>query len=90
MVIVYIILVYDVKERRVAKALKICRRYLNWVQNSVFEGEITKAKLEKLKSDLKKFLNLTEDSVIFYELRDERYTNREIMGVRKNEITNIL
>ena len=50
----YIILVYDVGEKRVAKALKTCRKYLTWVQNSVFEGEITDAKYKKLKYDLEK------------------------------------
>ena len=47
----FIILVYDVGEKRVAKVLKICRKYLNWVQNSVLEGEIScqSEKLNKLK-----------------------------------------
>ena len=33
----FVILVYDVGEKRVAKVLKICRKYLTWVQNSVLE-----------------------------------------------------
>ncbi len=82
----YFILMYDVNEKRVAKALKTCRRYLTWVQNSVFEGELSKAQYEKLKIDLKKVLNLEEDSVIIYELRDERYSNREVIGISKNEV----
>ena len=49
----FIILVYDVGEKRVAKVLKKCRQYLYWVQNSVFEGEITPAKLKMLKEELK-------------------------------------
>ena len=28
----YVILVYDFGERRVGKMLKLCRRYLNWIQ----------------------------------------------------------
>ncbi len=39
----FVILVYDFEQKRVAKALKIARKYLYWVQNSVFEGEITKS-----------------------------------------------
>lgn len=84
----YYVLMYDVNEKRVAKALKICRKYLTWVQNSVFEGELTLAQYEKLKSELKKNLNLEEDSIIIYELRDERYANREILGIQKSNITN--
>ena len=42
----YVLLVYDIKEKRVGKMLKLCRRYLNWIQNSVFEGEISEVKLK--------------------------------------------
>lgn len=28
--------------------LKLCRRYLNWIQNSVFEGEISEVRLKEL------------------------------------------
>ena len=31
---------YDVGEKRVGKMLNYCRKYLNWIRNSVFEGEI--------------------------------------------------
>jgi CRISPR-associated endonuclease Cas2 len=40
----FLILVYDVNEKRVNKVLKTCRKYLHWVQNSVLEGEISEAK----------------------------------------------
>jgi CRISPR-associated protein Cas2 len=48
----YVIMVYDVNQARLGKVLKIGRRYLVWVQNSVLEGELSWAQLEKLKSDL--------------------------------------
>ena len=35
----YFIAVYDINVKRGPKMLKLFRRYLNWVQNSVFEGE---------------------------------------------------
>jgi CRISPR-associated protein Cas2 len=79
----FVILVYDVGEKRVGRVLKICRKYLNWVQNSVFEGEITGAKLEKLKAELKRWLELEEDSVIIYKLRTTQYSEREIIGQEK-------
>lgn len=79
----YAILVYDVNVERVSKVLKICRKYLYWVQNSVFEGEITQAKLEKLKSELKRDIREDEDSVIIYTFRTLRYSKREIIGLKK-------
>ena len=45
----YVIVVYDVGEKRVGKMLKLCRQYLCWIQNSVFEGELSEAKLWELK-----------------------------------------
>ena len=79
----FIILVYDVGEKRVAKVLKICRKYLNWVQNSVLEGEISAANLKKLKLELKRAINEEEDSVIFYILRTTKYSERHTMGIKK-------
>ncbi len=79
----FVILVYDIQEKRVGKVLKTCRKYLNWVQNSVFEGELTPAKLEKLKGDLKKIIKKEEDSVLIYQFRSLRYSKREIMGIEK-------
>jgi len=79
----YLIMVYDINEKRVAKVLKTGRKYLNWVQNSVLEGEITKAKFIKLKSELKKIIKKEEDSIIFYLFRTKVYTSRETMGKEK-------
>lgn len=79
----FLIVVYDVGEKRVAKVLKICRKYLTWVQNSVLEGEISEASFKKLKLELKKAIKESEDSVIFYILRTTKYSERETMGIRK-------
>ncbi len=66
------------------RILKICRKYLHWVQNSVFEGEISDANLKKLKYELLAKIDKDEDSVIFYTFRSTKYTNREIIGLEKN------
>ncbi len=79
----FVILVYDVKEERVAKALKICRKYLTWVQNSVFEGEVTQATLRILKDELKSVLDENYDSVIIYKFRTKHYYERETIGIDK-------
>jgi CRISPR-associated protein Cas2 len=79
----FVILVYDVKQERVAKVLKTARKYLNWVQNSVLEGDITVVNLTKLKKELSAVMNLEEDSAIIYQLRTTKYSSREIIGVEK-------
>lgn len=79
----FVILVYDINVKRVAKVLKISRKYLYWVQNSVLEGEISEVNYRKLRMDLEKIVDLKEDSLIFYTSRTKAYTDRELMGVRK-------
>jgi CRISPR-associated protein Cas2 len=86
----FVILVYDINEKRVTKVLKKCRQYLNWVQNSVFEGEITESGLFTLKEELKKITKKEEDSIIIYQFRTLAYFKREIMGLDKSNISQFL
>jgi CRISPR-associated protein Cas2 len=86
----YVILVYDINVKRVGRALQICRRYLNWVQNSAFEGEITEAKLKELQLRLKKLMNEKEDSVLIYRFREESQLDKEVMGVEKSSTDSFL
>ena len=48
----FVIVVYDINRKRVGRALKICRNYLDHVQKSVFEGNITEGQLKQLKNEL--------------------------------------
>lgn len=86
----YVILVYDIGERRVGKMLKLCRRYLNWIQNSVFEGEITEVKLQELLHEAKDLMNEAEDSVIIFKSRDSRWLVKQIVGVERMSTDNFL
>jgi len=86
----YVILVYDVGEKRVGKMLKLCRKYLHWIQNSVFEGEITEVKLKELIYLCKKIMNEETDSVIIFKSRDERWLSKEIVGMERSSIDNFL
>lgn len=86
----YVILVYDIEERRVVKMLKLCRRYLNWIQNSVFEGEITAVKLKELLHLARNLMDEESDSVIVFKSREERWLEKIIIGKEKNKLDNIL
>ncbi len=76
----YVILVYDIGQKRVGKMLKLCRKYLNWIQNSVFEGEITPSKLLELKCIASEILKKEEDSLIIFSSRQNRWLEKEIIG----------
>lgn len=80
----FVILYYDVNEKRVSKMLKLCRKYLLWVQNSVFEGEISEANLEKLKFEISRIISEDEgDGVVIYQFKKLLYSKREVLGKDK-------
>ncbi|MCO6497959.1 MAG: CRISPR-associated endonuclease Cas2 [Chitinophagaceae bacterium] len=86
----YVILVYDIGEKRVGKMLKLCRQYLNWIQNSVFEGEITEVKLKELKLRAREIMKKEEDSIIIFKSRNERWLEKEIVGLEKSRLDSII
>jgi len=85
---VYVILVYDVGVDRVGRVCKYLRRYLPRVQNSVFEGELTEAKLAAMKAGLSKLLDEQIDSVLLWVMRDAHWTDRQTIGREKLPVSN--
>jgi CRISPR-associated protein Cas2 len=86
----YILLVYDVEEKRVNRVMKICRQYLSHIQNSVFEGQIKDSDLMELKSKLGKIIKNSADSVIIFKFLSEKYFKKETLGINKLSTDNIL
>ena len=86
----YIIAVYDCGGKRVGKMLKLCRKYLTWIQNSVFEGELSAVQLLELKVEAAKIMDKNEDSFIIFTSRNERWLEKEILGKEKNSTDNFL
>jgi len=86
----YVLLVYDVEVKRVVKVHKFLKRHLHWVQNSVFEGELTDAQIETVKAGLRRLLDDEADSVLLYTARDQRWLAKEVMGRERSAVTNLL
>jgi len=86
----YIVLVYDIGEKRVGKMLKLCRRYLNWIQNSVFEGEISEVQLNQLKAESSDIMDIEKDSLIIFKSRQEKWLEKEVVGKEKNDLDTFL
>lgn len=79
------IFVYDICQdndgkRRLPKIFKIGKKYLHHIQNSVFEGEISKVQLESMKKELKPYIDKDTDSVIFFKSREKRWLDKEFLG----------
>lgn len=86
----YIILVYDIGQKRVGKMLKLCRQYLNWIQNSVFEGALSPAQLRELKMKAKQIMDLEYDSIIIFTSSNESWLKKEVIGSEKNDLDNFI
>ena len=92
----YVILVYDIElkdfvgNKVLRKVFKLCKEFLNHIQNSVFEGELAEGQLAQLKYQLKDLIRDDKDSVIFFTSSKEDWLNKEILGVNKNDFSNLL
>lgn len=80
------IAVYDVGQKRVGKMLKLCRKYLNWIQNSVFEGEISEVRLIELKQKATNIMDEETDSLIIFKTRHEKWLEKEIVGKERQNL----
>ncbi|MEW6618154.1 MAG: CRISPR-associated endonuclease Cas2 [bacterium] len=86
----YLIVTYDIGEDRVNKIRKVLKKYFMWVQNSVFEGEISEGKLEQCRNELSKIIAKEKDSVYFYRLENKLNYRKTILGIAKEITDNIL
>lgn len=73
--------------RVLRRVFKICKRYLSHVQKSVFEGELTAAKLAALKRELKKWIREDKDSLIVFHSLNKRWLKKEFWGINESEKT---
>ena len=90
----YIVLVYDISQdekgqRRWSRVFKICKKYLSHIQNSVFEGELSKGQLAQLQKELKEYIDKELDSVIIFKSRQEKWLDKEFWG-RKDDLTSFI
>ena len=85
----YVVIVYDIGVERVNKVHKYLKTVLFWVQNSVFEGELSKSKLKKVKMDLYEIIEKDIDSIIIFQF-PEKFLKKEILGLEKNSIDLII
>ena len=90
----YIVLVYDVSQeengaRRWSRIFKICKKYLTHIQNSVFEGELSKGQLAQLQKELKEYIDKELDSVIIFKSRQEKWLDKEFWG-RKDDLKSFI
>ena len=86
----YVVLVYDISQtengrKRWSHIFKICKKYLSHIQNSVFEGEISRSQLAKMQNELKPYIDRSLDSVILFKSRQEKWLDKEFWGMKDDK-----
>ena len=81
----YAIIVYDVSADRVTKVWHFLRQYLDWMQNSVFEGELTISELKQVETRLKELIDESTDCVQIYTTRNKALIKKNVLGRPKAE-----
>ena len=85
----FVVAVYDVAQEKNAKVLKFLRARMHWVQNSVFEGELTEGELREIKDHLEDVVDIG-DSVIIYQMGNKKYIDKDIIGEEKGSSSQVL
>ena len=86
----YVIVAYDVSVSRVNKVKSYLRTKLTWIQNSLFEGELSEGQLIELKSGLHKRVVEEKDSVVLFILGSKSYAEKLTIGISKGDSEQIV
>ena len=86
----YVVLVYDINQsdngqKRWQHVFKACKKYLTHIQNSVFEGEMSKVQIVKLQQELKPYIDEKLDSIIIFKSRQEKCLDKELWGKKEDK-----
>lgn len=79
----YIIITYDINQKRVGKVCKKLKEHLTWTQNSVFEGELTKTQYLKCRKAVESIIDPHEDSIYYYIIGNPKHITKEYIGKEK-------
>ncbi|GAB3460116.1 CRISPR-associated endonuclease Cas2 [Streptomonospora sediminis] len=76
----FVIVVYDTLAERNPRVLKTCRRYLRWVQRSVFQGELSTAQYRSFIHAVEAVIDTGYDSVVIYRVQGASGVQTDIVG----------
>lgn len=86
----FVIIVYDVQVERINAVRIYLKRFLNWMQNSVFEGDLTPSELVRIKADLSNITNKDKDCIIIYQMRSKDLLDTDVIGTPKSKPSTII
>jgi len=80
----FVIMTYDVEVKRVNKVRKLLKKYLTWTQNSVFEGKISRGKLNQCLAEIEEIIDRDYDSIYIYTVKSSKFIEKNILGEEKS------
>lgn len=74
----------EVGKNRGTRVFKICKKYFNHHQKSVFRGNITSANIIKFRNEIEKVIDPKLDFVSIIKLKNKHVFEEEILGTDEN------
>lgn len=78
----FVVIVYDVQADRTQEICNYLRRWLDWRQNSVFDGRLTQSEYERVLSWLRSFVRGGEQVLVYTTTREDSLDIEEIGEAR--------
>ena len=82
----FVVVFYDVPAKRTERYRKLLIRYLNWMQNSVFSGDLSETLYKKMRHELNQVL-IKDDHLAFVTTANRHNIAVEVVehGQSKND-----
>ena len=92
----YVFVMYDIADEvseagkyRASKVFKICKKYLEHHQKSIFRGSITPANLVLLKDELMQVIDKELDYISIIKLQSQKFFAEDILGTPQKDSSDI-
>jgi CRISPR-associated protein Cas2 len=76
----HVIIAYDIGVERLHKVYLVMKQYLNWIQNSAFEGDLSLGQLEELRVKVMKVIDEDQDSIVVFLVSNPEWIDRKVWG----------
>ena len=86
----HVIIAYDIGVERLPKVYRIMKQYLNWVQNSAFEGDLTAGQLEELRLKVYEVIDQSKDCIVVFSMDNPKWLEKKIWGHEKGVTESII
>lgn len=84
------IIAYDIGIERLHKVYLVMKQYLNWIQNSAFEGDLSMGQLEELKVKVMGIIDKERDSIVVFLVSNPEWIDRRVWGRERGDVKSII